>query len=203
MELLGADFLSFSAHKFYGPKGVGALVLRDASVARRLYPQIVGGGQQHNLRSGTLNSVGIIGMAAALEIAIQNMDTEVECLFSLRTQLWDRLSKAIPELRLNGPDWRLATLRLNRLPGNLNLCFPKVEGQSLMLRTPGLAISSGSACTSADPHPSHVLKAIGRTEDEARSSIRIGIGRYNTLEEVLQAADWLIEAYQDLSSYVA
>jgi cysteine desulfurase len=203
IDLLGADLISFSAHKFYGPKGVGALVLRNESVARRIYPQIVGGGQQHNLRSGTLNSVGIIGMATALEIAVQDMDSEIERVMSLRQHLWERLSKSISGLRLNGPDWRLANLRINRLPGNLNLCFPKVEGQSLMLRVPDLAISSGSACTSADPHPSHVLKAIGRTEDEARSSIRIGIGRFNSLEEISQAADWLIEAYQELSTYVA
>lgn len=202
-DRLGADLLSFSAHKFYGPKGVGGLLVRHETVSRKLYPQIVGGGQQQNLRSGTLNSVGIIGMATALQLAVETMVPEIARIAQLRSQLWERLHGAIEGLSINGPDWRFESTRVTRLHGNLNVCFPHVEGQSLMLRAPLLAVSSGSACTSAEPHPSHVLQAIGRSEDEARSSIRMGIGRFNTSEEIHQAADWLIEAYRDLIHYVA
>lgn len=202
-EMLGADLLSFSAHKFYGPKGVGGLLVRRETVSRKLYPQIVGGGQQDNLRSGTLNSVGIIGMMTALQLAVDEMDTEAARIESLRSQLWERLQSSIDGLKMNGPDWRLKTAGINRLHGNLNVCFPRVEGQSLMLRAPLLAVSSGSACTSAEPYPSHVLQAIRRSEDEARASIRFGIGRFNTADEIHQAADWLIAAYQDLVHYVA
>lgn len=220
-QRLGADLLSFSAHKFYGPKGVGGLIARRESATRKILPLVVGGGQQHNLRSGTLNSVGIIGMATALELAIDEMETESDRLAILRNLLWEYLQADIDGLLLNGPDWRVSSISCHptsenlsngnlpagngahRLPGNLNVCFPRVEGQSLMLRTPLLAVSSGSACTSADPHPSHVLRAIGRSEDEARSSIRFGLGRFNSQEEIRQAADWLIEAYRDLVSLVA
>jgi cysteine desulfurase len=202
-ELLGADMLIFSAHKFYGPKGVGGLLVRRETADRKLFPQIVGGGQQHNLRSGTLNSVGIIGMTAALELCNREMFPEISRLRDLRSRLWERLQAGIDGLLITGPDWRNQDSALNRLPGNLNICFPRVEGQSLMLRTPLLAVSSGSACTSAEPHPSHVLMAIGRTEDQARSSIRFGLGRFNTSDEVDQAAEWLIQAYRDLASFVA
>lgn len=202
-ESLGADMLSFSAHKFYGPKGVGGLLVRRETADWKLVPQIIGGGQQHNLRSGTLNSVGIIGMAAALEYSAQEMVPEMSRLADLRVRLWNRLREGIDGMLLNGPVWNSQETPLNRLPGNLNVCFPGVEGQSLMLRTPLLAVSSGSACTSADDHPSHVLLAIGRSEDQARSSLRFGLGRFNTREEVDQAAVWLIEAYRDLASLVA
>jgi cysteine desulfurase len=202
-QALGADLLSFSTHKFYGPKGVGGLIVRRETASRKLFPQIVGGGQQHNLRSGTLNSVGIVGLASALDLAIDGMGTEINRLACLRSELWELLSSEIEGLTLNGPDWRVDPSSLRRLPGNLNVCFPRVEGQSLMLRIPQLAVSSGSACTSADPHPSHVLRAIGKSEDESRSSIRFGIGRFNTQDEINQAAAWLIEAYRDLVTFVA
>lgn len=202
-ESLGADLLSFSSHKFYGPKGVGGLLINRQTASRRLMPQIIGGGQQNNFRSGTLNSVGIVGMAAAIQYAVDDLNIETQRLASLRDRLWQRLQTGIEGLLINGPDWRDERKTVHRLPGNLNVCFPRVEGQSLMLRTPLLAVSSGSACTSAEPHPSHVLLAIGRSEDQARSSIRFGLGRFNTQEEVDQAADWLIQAYRDLASFVA
>ncbi len=202
-ESLGADLLSFSSHKFYGPKGIGGLLINRETASRRLLPQIVGGGQQSNLRSGTLNSVGIVGMAAAIQYAVEELNRESQRLASLRDRLWHRLHTGIEGLLINGPDWREEGNAVHRLPGNLNICFPCVEGQSLMLRTPLLAVSSGSACTSAEPHPSHVLLAIGRSEDQARSSIRFGLGRFNTPDEVDQAADWLIQAYRDLASFVA
>lgn len=202
-EALGADMLSFSTHKFYGPKGVGGLIVRRETASRRLLAQILGGGQQHNLRSGTLNSSGIVGTEAALRIAIDEMPAERAHTEQLRSNLWELLEEGIDGLMLNGPDWRGNPSDMVRLPGNLNVGFPRVEGQALMLRTPGLAVSSGSACTSADPHPSHVLRAIGRSEDEARSSIRFGIGRFNTSDDIHRAAQWLIDAYRDLVAFVA
>ena len=203
---LGVDLLSFSAHKFYGPKGVGGLIVSQNRNIVELSPQIVGGGQQHNFRSGTLNSPGIIGMAAALRISL--MDWE-ECSVrygTLRDLLWQLLRENIPELLLNGPLWD-STHRPDphprRLPGNLNVCFPLVDGQSLMMAIPRLAVSSGSACTTAHPEPSHVLRAIGRTGDQARGSLRFGVGRFNSEEEIRLAAKWIIEAYRKLAAFVA
>jgi cysteine desulfurase len=183
VDELDVDLLSFSAHKFYGPKGVGGLYVR-----RR--------GQQHNLRSGTLNTAGIIGMQVALSNSLANLVQDQIQIGDLREQLYQRL-KEIPELMLNGPPLRPEV----RLGGNLNCCFYPLEGQSLMLLMPDLAVSSGSACTSADPEPSHVLQAIGLTEDQARSSLRFGIGRLNTSQEIDQAADWLIAAANKLRSF--
>jgi cysteine desulfurase len=204
VEGLGVDLMSFSAHKFYGPKGVGGLYVRQAPKPVRLQAQIVGGGQQSNLRSGTLNSVGIIGMAKALEIASLNLARELTEQSYLRNLLWDLLNEKIAELGLNGPRWRNTdSPTLSRLPGNLNVCFPKVDGQSLMLELPELAVSSGSACTSADPHPSHVLIGIGLSEDQARASLRFGIGRFNTESEIRQTADWLGRVHAKLASFVA
>jgi cysteine desulfurase len=237
---IGADLLSFSSHKFYGPKGIGGLVIHPDSMSLPIQPQILGGGQQQNLRSGTLNSVGVVGTEIALTIAIETMVEETARIASLRELLWSELKKRIEGLRLNGPLWTgplrgqqlhgqqlhgqqlqgqqssrlqpgptdsgshsVAGLHPARLPGNLNVCFPRVDGQSLMLRVPQLAVSSGSACTSAEPLPSHVLMAIGRSEDEARGSMRFGIGRFNTESEILRAADVLGKAYEDLSRFVA
>jgi len=226
---IGADLLSFSSHKFYGPKGIGGLVIHPQSMSIPILPQILGGGQQQNLRSGTLNSVGVVGTDLALTLAIEGMVEETAHVASLRDLLWSELNERIEGLRLNGPLWyrpthgtlhgqpsshaqpeaaesgahSVAGLQPARLPGNLNVCFPKVDGQSLMLRIPQLAVSSGSACTSAEPLPSHVLMAIGRSEDEARGSLRFGIGRFNTESEILRAAEVLGEAYEELSRFVA
>lgn len=196
VDELDVDLLSFSAHKFYGPKGVGGLYVRRRERAVRLQGQIVGGGQQHNLRSGTLNTAGIIGMQVALSNTLATMDQDQIRIGDLREQLYQRL-REIPELVLNGPPLRPEV----RLGGNLNCSFYPLEGQSLMLLMPDLAVSSGSACTSADPEPSHVLQAIGLTEDQARSSLRFGIGRFNTTQEIDQAADWLITAANKLRSF--
>lgn len=196
VEKLDVDLLSFSAHKFYGPKGVGGLYVRRRERTVRLQGQIVGGGQQHNLRSGTLNTAGIVGMQVALENTLATIVEDHQRIDDLRDQLYQRLTE-IPDLVLNGPPLR-QDVRLN---GNLNCCFYPLEGQSLMLLMPDLAVSSGSACTSADPEPSHVLKAIGLTEDQARSSLRFGIGRFNTSQEIQQAADWLIASAKKLRSF--
>lgn len=204
-QACGADLVSFSAHKFYGPKGVGGLLICNPEL--KLSPLIVGGGQQNNLRSGTLNSVGIVGMARALEVAVADMPDELPRIFGLRDRLWRRLDSAIEGLKLNGPMWPQMlpenSWDLDRLPGNLNVQFPKVDGQSLMLKIPSLAVSSGSACTSAEPHPSHVLTGIGLSEDQARCSLRFGIGRFNTESEIDLASELIISAYRELLHFVA
>jgi cysteine desulfurase len=200
VQELGVDLMSFSAHKIYGPKGVGALYVRKAATGGRgavvrLEPLIDGGGQEGGLRSGTLNVPGIAGLAKALEICLADMPTEIVRLASLRQRLWDGLLREIPDVVLNGP--ALAPLPLGescmagknacptmRLPGNLNCAFPLVNGEALMISMKTIAVSSGSACTSANPEPSHVLRAIGLGEDLTRASLRFGIGRFNTEEEV-------------------
>ncbi len=199
VQALGVDLVSFSAHKFYGPKGIGGLIVRQSPSSVQLQPQILGGGQQQNLRSGTLNSVGIIGMAKAMELAAANRGTEMAEQERLRNLLWLLLNEQIDGLNLNGPE----LIAEKRLANNLNVCFPKVEGQSLMLAVPDLAVSSGSACTSADPHPSHVLLGIGLSVDQARSSLRFGLGRFTTEEEIRMTADWLGKAHAKLASFAA
>lgn len=163
----------------------------------RLQAQIVGGGQQQNFRSGTLNTPGIVGMEAALAACLKSLHADQTRIAHLRDRLFVLLGERCQTMQLNGPsfsgeyaDWRLS--------GNLNCCFYPFEGQSLMLATPELAVSSGSACTSAQPSPSHVLQALGLSEEEARSSLRFGIGRFNTLLEIEQAADWLGNAVNQL-----
>jgi len=204
-QSVGAALVSFSAHKFYGPKGVGGLLICNDTI--QLSPVIVGGGQQNNLRSGTLNTAGIVGMARALEISVAQLDTELPMIYSLRDRLWQKLKTRIDGLELNGPDWKTLPPSdptiLQRLPGNLNVRFPNVDGQSLMLKIPSLAVSSGSACTSAEPAPSHVLIGIGLSQDQARSSLRFGIGRFNTESQIDQAADRIVAAYAELLHFVA
>ena len=199
IQALGVDLVSFSAHKFYGPKGIGGLIVRQSPTPIQLQPQILGGGQQQNLRSGTLNSVGIIGMAKAMELAVLNRVTEMATQELHRNLLWLLLNEKIDGLKLNGPELTIE----KRLANNLNVCFPKVEGQSLMLAVPELAVSSGSACTSAEPHPSHVLLGIGLSIDQARSSLRFGLGRFTTGDEIRLAADWLGKAHAKLASFAA
>ena len=203
-RLTGADLISFSAHKFYGPKGVGGLLICNDQL--KLTPLIVGGGQQNNLRSGTLNTAGIVGMAKALEVAVADLTSELPSIHQLRQRLWDKLRFGIEGVHLNGPSWPHDLIQpsvwLERLPGNLNVQFPKVDGQSLMLKVPSLALSSGSACSSAEPHPSHVLLGIGLGEDQARCSLRFGIGRFNTAAQIDIAADLIIAAYEELVHFV-
>jgi cysteine desulfurase len=183
---LGVDLMSFSAHKIYGPKGVGALYVRRSSPPVRLEPQQDGGGQEHGLRSGTLNVPGIVGFAKALELCVAEMETEGERLRILRDRLYRGLCKAVSGVSLNGPALDQPELRL---ANNLNCTFAGVEGEALMLNMKTLAVSSGSACTSANPEPSHVLRALGRSEDEARSSLRFGLGRFNTQAEIDAAVE--------------
>jgi len=198
VKQLGVDLMSFTAHKIYGPKGIGALYVRRAGGGVRLEPLIDGGGQENGLRSGTLNVPGIVGFAKALEFCLTEMSAEMSRLATLRQRLWDGLRQGLPDAILNGPDWSLASGRrqppgnvaneLIRLPGNLNCSFPFVNGEALMMSMKTIAVSSGSACTSANPEPSHVLLALGLGEDLTRASLRFGLGRFNTEEEIDYAA---------------
>lgn len=185
---LGVDLLSFSGHKLYGPKGVGVLYVRRTP--GRLEPQMLGGGHEGGLRSGTLNVPGIVGLARALELCLEELPTEGPRLRELRDRLAAGLWASIPDLRLNGPalesEWRL--------PGNLNVAFAGVEGESLLLSAREVALSSGSACSSATPEPSHVLRALGRDDLEARSSLRFGLGRWTTAAEIDEAVSVLAAA---------
>src|SRR6056297_750657 len=187
------DLLSASAHKFYGPKGTGLLFVRRRGQRVRLLPLIEGGGQQAGLRSGTLNPPGIVGMAAALRLAAHEQGAVQPRIAALRDRLWAGLQQQIEGVALNGP-----ALSAARLPGNLNVRFPGVEGEALMSAIPRLCCSSGSACSSVDPAPSHVLAAIGLSEAESRSSLRFGIGRDNCEAEIDQAVAWLGDAYRQL-----
>lgn len=185
LAALDADLVSFSAHKFHGPKGVGALVVRRRSPRLRLEPQLDGGGQEQGLRSGTLNVPGIVGMARALELSLAELPTERPRLRMLRDRLWERLVEEVPGVRLHGPP-----LDDRRLDGSLNCGFPGVDGEALMMSVPELGVSSGSACTSANPEPSHVLRALGIEQDLIRASLRFGLGRFNTEAEI----DFAVEA---------
>jgi cysteine desulfurase len=200
VDALDVDLLSFTGHKMYGPKGVGGLYIRSKDRRVRLRAQIVGGGQQSNRRSGTLNTSGIVGLAKALEISVAESPEEGQRIARLRDQLWLGLLAKMPEIRLNGPrflDRDRASFKL-RLDGNLNVEFPGVEGASMMLETPDIAVSSGSACSSLNPKPSHVLTGIGLSEDQSRSSLRFGIGRFNTEQEIVATIDQFCLAYDKL-----
>jgi cysteine desulfurase len=190
VDALGADLASFSAHKFHGPKGAGALYVRRRRRAVRLDPLVHGGGQERGLRSGTLDVPGIVGLAAAAGLATEELGAEAAAIRGLRDRLWSRLAAALPGLALNGPP---LTDPAVRLANNLNVRLPGVDGQSLLatLAAEGLAVSSGSACSSESPRPSHVLLALGLSEDEARSSLRFGLSRFTTAAEIDAAADFV------------
>ncbi len=199
VRLLGVDLISFSAHKLYGPKGVGALYVRRRSPPIRLAPLIVGGGQEKNLRSGTLNVPAIVGFAKAVELSMAEMAVERPRLAQLRQELFDGLRQEVGDCYLNGPSWEQETEPGQlRLPGNLNLRFAGVDGEMVMLHTPTVALSSGSACSSQQSGPSHVLRALGLSEEDVRSSLRIGLGRGNTSEEVQQVVARLAESIGQL-----
>lgn len=169
---LNVDLASFSAHKLYGPKGVGGLYVRRGVRAR---PVIVGGGQERGLRSGTVNVPGVIGLATALRLRAAEMSQEAVQLAAVRDELRDRILETVPNASINGP-------RELRLPGNLNVSFDRVDAESLLLAMKRFSISSGSACSSGQRGPSHVLKAIGSSDEAALGSVRIGLGKGNTRE---------------------
>jgi cysteine desulfurase len=185
---LGADLLSFTAHKLYGPMGVGALYVRKRGAPQvPLLPLFDGGAHEGGLRSGTLNVPGIVGFGAACAIARRVLPAESRRLGRLRDRLCDKLSKGAPDRVVNGN-------RARRLPNNLNVSFPGVRADALMRKLPGLAVSSGSACLSTSPVPSHVLRALGMNDELARSAIRFGLGRFNTADEIERAAAHVINA---------
>ena len=170
------DILSMSAHKIYGPKGIGALYVRRRRPRVRLAPQIHGGGHERGNRSGTLNVTGIVGFGFAAKLARENMPEESGRILALREALQARLMR-IPHASINGSV-------AHRLPGILNISFAYVEGESLLMGLKGIAVSSGSACTSASLEPSYVLKAMGRSDELAHSSLRITVGRFTTADEI-------------------
>lgn len=188
---MNVDIASLSAHKIYGPKGVGALFVRRRNPRVLLTPIIDGGGHERGMRSGTLNVPGIVGFGKAAQLAHDELAKESAELFRLREKLRTTLERELDELYLNGD---LA----KRLPGNLNISFAYVEGESLLMGINDIAVSSGSACTSASLEPSYVLKALGVGEDLAHTSIRFGIGRFNTEEEVDYVATRVIEVVRRL-----
>jgi cysteine desulfurase len=192
---LGIDLMSLSAHKLYGPKGVGALYVRRRGGGVRLQSQIDGGGHEAGLRSGTLNVPGIVGFARAVEFCHQEMADEQPRLAALRDRLFAGLTSQLDDVWLNGPVLDDPALRL---AGNLNVSFAYVDGEALLMNMKDLAVSSGSACTSADPEPSHVLRALGIGEDLTRASLRFGLGRFNTEEEIDFAIGRLAETVERL-----
>jgi len=187
----GIDLLSISAHKMYGPKGVGALYVRRKNPRVHLAAMIDGGGHERGMRSGTLNVPGIVGLGKACEICQKEMPSESLRMAQLRDKLKNVLAAGLDNTAINGSLTR-------RLPNNLNMSFAHVEGESLLMGINDVAVSSGSACTSAAIEPSYVLKALGVSEDLAHSSIRFGLGRFNTEEEVGYVAGRVIETVKRL-----
>lgn len=191
VEEMGIDLLSLTAHKIYGPKGVGALYVRAAKPRVRLKAMIDGGGHERGMRSGTLNVPGIVGLGKACEIAQKEMTAEAERLTSLRERLKKKIVDQLEEVYINGH-------LTERLPGNMNMSFAYVEGESLLMALKEIAVSTGSACTSASLEPSHVLRAIGVEEELAHTSIRFGLGRFNTEEEVDYTVGRVVEEVRRL-----
>jgi cysteine desulfurase len=187
----GIDLLAISAHKLYGPKGVGALYVRRKDPRVDLTAMIDGGGHERGMRSGTLNVPGIVGLGKACEICLKEMPQECDRLHRLRAKLKDAIMSRLDGVAVNGS-------LDHRLPNNLNLSFSGVEGDALLMGINDVAVSSGSACTSAMIEPSYVLRALGVSENLAHSSIRFGLGRFNTEEEVDYVADRVVETVKRL-----
>lgn len=179
LDLTKADLASLSAHKIYGPKGIGAIYVRRGV---RVEPLIRGGGQERNVRAGTVNVPGVIGFSAALQLRVAEMRDEAERLTALRDDLWDRVVAEIPGVSVNGP-------RALRLPGNLNVSFERIDAESLIVAMRRFSLSSGSACSSGERGPSRVLLAIGVSEEMAMGSIRIGLGKSNAAEHTALLVD--------------
>jgi cysteine desulfurase len=185
------DLLSLTAHKIYGPKGAGALYVRRKSPRVQITAQMDGGGHERGMRSGTLNVPGIVGLGEACAICQTEMEDESKRMRFLRDKLKNKLESALDEVYVNG------TME-HRVPNNLNISFAYVEGESLLMGINDIAVSSGSACTSATLEPSYVLKALGAGDDLAHSSIRFGLGRFNTEEEVDYVSDKVIDVVKKL-----
>lgn len=181
VDKMHIDLLSMTAHKLYGPKGIGALYVRRKNPRVQISPQLHGGGQERGIRSGTLYPPQIVGFGEAVRLAVAEMETETQRLKSLRDRLWQHL-QAIPGIYLNGHPTR-------RLPNNLNISFDGIDGNALLLEIrDAIAISSGSACSSLKAAPSHVIQSLGRSHDQAKATLRFGLGRHTSLEEIERAA---------------
>ena len=193
VQAMNIHLMSMTAHKVYGPKGIGALYVRRRQPRVNLAAQLHGGGHERGMRSGTLYPPQIVGFAKAVELAMAEMVSERERLVGLRSQLYHHLSQ-LPDIHLNGHPSQ-------RLPGNLNVSFGGVDGQSLLLGLrPTVALSSGSACSSASTAPSHVLKALGRSDRLAYASLRFGLGRFTTAPDIQQVGKAVVETVEALRS---
>lgn len=193
VKAVGADFLSFSAHKFYGPKGIGAVFVKDRPEDASACALLQGGGQEHELRSGTLNVPAIVGFGEAARIAKSRLNAEAEQILGLRNRLWTKLRDGIPGIQLNGsPD--------DRIPGNLNFTVPGIEANAVLNLVSSLGISTGSACNADSVTPSPSLLAIGLSEQDAFSTLRICIGRFTTKGDVDFAADEIGRAFRLLDN---
>jgi len=188
---MGIDLLSLSAHKMYGPKGIGALYVRSREPRVRIRALLDGGGHERGMRSGTLNVPGIVGLGCACAVAAEEMEAESGRVLALRERLRARLFAELEDITLNGSPEQ-------RLPGNLNLSFGGIEAESLLMSLEDVALSSGSACTSATLEPSHVLRAIGVRDELAHGSIRFGLGRFNDADEVDYVAGRVVEEVRRL-----
>ncbi len=191
VQEMGIDLMSFSSHKIYGPKGVGALYVRRRAPRVRLEPMIYGGGHERGMRSGTLPAPLIVGFGKACELCEQEMAGEAIRLAKMRDRLQEGIMGAMEEVYLNGHP-------TERLPGNLNISFAYVEGEALLMGVKEIALSSGSACTSATLEPSYVMRALGVGSDLAHSSIRFGLGRFTTDEEIEYTIDRMLKAVNHL-----
>ncbi|ELR97188.1 cysteine desulfurase family protein [Gloeocapsa sp. PCC 73106] len=195
VEAMQIDLMSLTAHKIYGPKGIGALYVRRRNPRVNLAPQIQGGGQEKGLRSGTLCTPQIVGFAKAVELGLAEQTKDTERLKEMRAYLWEKIGK-LDGIRLNGHPTQ-------RLPGNLNVSVEGVDGAALLLGLQSrIALSSGSACSSESTAPSHVLKALGHSDALAYASLRFGLGRFNTFPEIEETAQYVIDAIQSLRSLV-
>jgi cysteine desulfurase len=192
VDKMNVDLASISAHKMYGPKGVGALFVRRSKPRVRIVAELDGGGHERGMRSGTLNVPSIVGFGKAAELANKEWRSDAARVLALRERLRKKLFAALESVHLNGAD------DPNRVPGNLNVSFSFVEGEAMMMAIKDVAVSSGSACTSASLEPSYVLRALGVDEELAHSSIRFGLGKFNTEEEVDYVADLVIRNVERL-----
>ena len=186
VKKMNIDLMSISSHKIYGPKGIGALYINH-EIKNKIKPIFFGGGQENGFRPGTLPVPLIVGFGKACDISYNKIDSESAKILKLRNLLMEKIITEIPDTIING-------CINKRLPGNINLTFPSLKGQSIIASLPNIAISSGSACTSSSPKPSHVLLELGLSKNLSNSSIRVGIGRFNTEEEIIIAANSIIKA---------
>ncbi|MDP2209444.1 MAG: IscS subfamily cysteine desulfurase [Bacteroidota bacterium] len=191
LKKMNVDLVSFSGHKIYGPKGIGVLYVHDRKPKTRLEPQMDGGGHERGLRSGTLNVPAIVGLAQALKLCYEEMEEEQIRVANFRDKMQNAFFSRLDDVYLNGHPTK-------RISNNLNMSFMYAEDSAIMMSMKEIAVSSGSACSTAQPQPSHVLKALGLSEDRRHSAIRFGLGRFNTEEEVDYVIDRVIEAVKSL-----